>query len=150
MMFMEPLQIACPHCRRQSEVSVEWLIEEGQRCPDCGADLAALAAPIRSSLRDWEDFVSAVEFVMAIESRFGVAVADEDACRLADAGGLLRFLTDALRAEGGDPDEQAVWRELRSIAADELGLGREGLARETDVFVGLRRVVGARTGTIRA
>ena len=63
-----------------------------------------------------------VELLMAVEDEFGIEFAEADAEKVAVLGEMHASIVRALRMRGETPDEGAVWKRLRDLVVEQLGV----------------------------
>ncbi len=75
-----------------------------------------------------------IEYVMAVEDAFGIAIPDEDAARLETAGQMVDYLCGRLgEASEGPPLIQSAFYRLRAAVAAELGIPPRRVLPQTDL-----------------
>ena len=132
MKFKEPVQIQCPSCERRSGVRFKWLMEEGQRCPECHGSFAPLQERVRQMIREFGTYNHEIRFIMEIERKFGISISDDDISRIFTARELEQFV-----AEKSKRSNTEIWTGLVACSAEALGISE--LTRETDVLPVIRR-----------
>ena len=137
MVFKNPMDIRCHECGGHFQESFDWFMEDGRRCPKCGASFAPEQEKIRSRIQEQADFLSGVEFIIEIEDRWQIELPDEEILRLRTAESICRFIGDACRSKHRHLDMEAVRTGVYQFAANKLFISN--VEAKTDLFAPLRR-----------
>jgi hypothetical protein len=135
MMYLEPLQLTCPHCQHPIECRVTWIRKKGQQCPACGGSLQALREEIERPLIEFGTMLEDVERLMDVEDEFGLAISDHEAESLSTFHDAHQFLLHRLSASGqSDIDRDDVWNRLCDVANRVFGTKKVRRPKPTDPF----------------
>jgi len=69
--------------------------------------------------------LDSVELLMAVEVEFALKITDGDAEKMLRVGDMHAAILSKLRARGENPDEAEIWRRLRELVVEQLGVRPE-------------------------
>lgn len=76
--------------------------------------------------------LDSVELVLAVEKEFGLEFSDEEAQEMITVGGMFDLIIQGFREGGGVVDEADVWKRLREIVVEQLGVKPDEVRREAE------------------
>ena len=71
-----------------------------------------------------------VEVILHVEEDFAITIRDEEAEHITTCGAMCDLVVENC-ARGESPDENATWKKLRAVLADEISESPEHITRET-------------------